>query len=77
VEDNRLSFDASRDRLLDKAFEDAQSQNQFLFFFILYNLRRTANISFEDESSQIVYDQAMADIKRNYDNTRAELEGSE
>ena len=77
VADERVSFEARKEALQEKAFENATSENPFLSDFILYNMRRNADVSFADNASQKVFEQAMASIRSNYENRVASLAGSE
>jgi len=73
-DDVRQSFEARRDALLDTAYSNATGENQFLADWILYQLRERANVSFADPTSEKIYNQAMANIRRNYENRVASLQ---
>jgi len=75
VDDIRQSFDARREALTDTAFANATQENPWLSDFILYQLRREANIEFKDDSSRIVFEQAMNNIRNSYNETVANLQG--
>lgn len=64
--DERLSFDASKERLRDLQYENATSANQYLSDHLLLNLRKGAKVSFPNATDKAVYDAALAQITKNY-----------
>ncbi|WP_423364250.1 hypothetical protein [Mycoplasma sp. P36-A1] len=70
--DERLSFEASKERLRDLQYEQATEANSYMDDYFLYKLRSGAKITFPNSKDQKTYNMAMAAIKTNYDDAAKE-----
>lgn len=66
--DDRISFDASKDKLTDLQFQDAMQANSSLGEYLLVKLREANKIEFKDNKDKQIYDARTSEIIADYNN---------